>query len=62
MKIKAIILTLLALAALLALTGCKNEAMLDNYTSDTFELGEEASVTWDDALGLGDAIGWNGIF
>lgn len=48
MKIKALIMALLALISLLALAGCKNEAMLDNYTSDTFELGGEDPLTLDD--------------
>lgn len=41
MKIKAIILAVLMLAAMAVMYGCKNESMLDNYSSDTFELGEE---------------------
>jgi len=48
MKFKALILALLAVLAMFALAGCKNEAMLDNYTSDTFELGEDDPITWDD--------------
>ena len=48
MKKSALIALILAALALFALAGCKNEAMLDNYTSDTYELGEEDPVTWDD--------------
>ncbi len=50
MKIKAVIMALLALVSLLVLAGCKNEAMLDNYTSDTFELGGEDPLSWDDVF------------
>ncbi len=48
MKKSALVAALLALLMVLALGGCKNESMLDNYTSDTFELGEEDPITWDD--------------
>lgn len=48
MKIKALVMALLALVSLLILTGCMNETMLENYTSDTYELGEEDPITWDD--------------
>ena len=48
MKFKAILMALLVLAALAAFTGCKEEAMLENYTSDTFELGEDDPLSFDD--------------
>lgn len=48
MRFKAVLLALLVLAAMMAFTGCKNEAMLDNYTSDTFELGEDDPLSLDD--------------
>jgi|GEM_PF-1525999 len=48
MKIKALIMALLALVSLLALAGCKDESMLDNYTSDTYELGGDDTISWDD--------------
>ena len=44
----ALIAALLAVFAMLGLAGCKDETMLDNYTSDTYELGEEDPITWDD--------------
>ena len=48
MKKIALIAALLAVFAMLGLAGCKDETMLDNYTSDTYELGEEDPITWDD--------------
>lgn len=47
MKIKAIIMAVLMLLAVLAMYGCKDETMLDGYSSDTFILGE------DDPLSIG---------
>ena len=47
-KKTAIIAALLALLMLLTLGGCKNETMLDNFTSDTYELGEEDPLSWED--------------
>lgn len=48
MKIKAIVLAVLMLAAMTMLFGCKDESMLDNYSSDTFELGEADPISVDD--------------
>lgn len=48
MKKCALFALILAALALMMLAGCKNETMLDNYTSDKYELGEEDTVTWDD--------------
>lgn len=50
MKIKAIILAILMLAAMVLMFGCKDESMLDNYSSDTFILGEDDSLSIDDLL------------
>jgi len=48
MKKTAFIMALLALLTMLALTGCKNESMLENFNSDTYVLGEEDPLNWDD--------------
>lgn len=48
MKKAALIMALLAVLTMLTLAGCKNESMLDNFSSDTYELGEEDPITWDD--------------
>jgi len=47
MKIKALILAVLMLLAMAAMLGCKDETMLDNYSSDTFELGGEDPLAVD---------------
>lgn len=47
MKIKAIALAALMLLAMLAMYGCRNEAMLDGYSSDTFILGEDDPLSVD---------------
>jgi len=43
----ALIAALLAVFAMLGLAGCKDETMLDNYSSDTFELGGEDPLAVD---------------
>ena len=47
MKIKAVILAALMLLAALCLFGCKDESMLDEYSSDTFILGEDDPLSVD---------------
>ena len=46
-KMFALLLAALALLAALSLCGCQDEA-LENYSSDTFEVGEDDPITWDD--------------